>query len=799
MRIFQISSVPVGQILDAPAFAERVGGLFLDWDFPVRLLAVSHPFAMHEPIARAEALIRPLERLMRQTRPFLLATQQYLTAFEERSDDNDLTAVVAPPLDGVAHPADVLTTLDQGVRDQLAATVGHVPILLTLLDDPDRASPDAWAMLHDTLKAATWRLAPLYDRREFYATLESRFLRSATYYVLTWEPESYSERQLASALSRAFQRPAIALSELPPLLECDYLRTPGSYLEPSLPGRPWLSVQTMYDMRGRLHLSTLHEILALPIDLAVALDVQTLSRNEARREVGLAYAAARAALNHSKAKDTHSEEKLRDAELTLGRLHTETLHDIWLSILVHGRDKADLQANVAEVRSALGNSCRTTALPTQAEALKLFGMHPLHEVDIPRSEVSRNLLTTGIGYVASLPTYHVRHDTSGLFWGIDTDHFSPLHADLFANNQAAHGAVFGETGSGKTVFLNRLTHEAALDGHRVVWIDAFNNGYRLEQAIGVGCRCHPLSAAYVINPLDVVYDDDERSTRSNWRSKQIPHVIDVLSQLTGKQGHEQGQQVILPYEFSPEEEGILSRVLDTLYANVHPGDPLEQMPTLMDLVALLEERHEREAQTMARRLRMKLTGSEDRDWSDLNEEGRWFVGTTRVDFDLSTDITCYDLFDTPERYRVLYYLWLIGALLRFMRDPKRDVTRKTFLILDEFHMLARVQALMNLAREIVKVARKYGIALILADQNPSTLLASDTGRQIAENMQCLFLFRMKPMGARQMQEVVEGLHDGHVARIADADVGHCTAILSGNIYEMYVPLSPLQHQMFVGS
>jgi hypothetical protein len=196
---------------------------------------------------------------------------------------------------------------------------------------------------------------------------------------------------------------------------------------------------------------------------------------------------------------------------------------------------------------------------------------------------------------------------------------------------------------------------------------------------------------------------------------------------------------------------------------------------------------------------MKLTGSEDRDWSDLNEEGRWFVGTTQVDFDLSTDITCYDLFDTPERYRVLYYLWLIGALLRFMRDPKRDVTRKTFLILDEFHMLARVQALMNLAREIVKVARKYGIALILADQNPSTLLASDTGRQIAENMQCLFLFRMKPMGARQMQEVVEGLHDGHVARIADADVGHCTAILSGNIYEMYVPLSPLQHQMFVGS
>ena len=74
-----------------------------------------------------------------------------------------------------------------------------------------------------------------------------------------------------------------------------------------------------------------------------------------------------------------------------------------------------------------------------------------------------------------------------------------------------------------------------------------------------------------------------------------------------------------------------------------------------------------------------------------------------------------------------------GAILRYMRDPNRDRSRKTLLQIDEFGYLTQVEALARLAATICKVARKYGIGLVAIDQNPITFLGSENGRYIFEN------------------------------------------------------------------
>ena len=51
MYLFDIASVPIDLVGDLDRFEERLGGFFTARDFPMRLIAHSTAFPMHEPIA----------------------------------------------------------------------------------------------------------------------------------------------------------------------------------------------------------------------------------------------------------------------------------------------------------------------------------------------------------------------------------------------------------------------------------------------------------------------------------------------------------------------------------------------------------------------------------------------------------------------------------------------------------------------------------------------------------------------------------------------------------------------------
>jgi hypothetical protein len=341
---------------------------------------------------------------------------------------------------------------------------------------------------------------------------------------------------------------------------------------------------------------------------------------------------------------------------------------------------------------------------------------------------------------------------------------------------------------------------AALENYRIIGIDDFDNGPRIAAAAPGGAACYMLGMDKAVNILDIAYADEEDEPAGSWRTRQIQHVIGQLSLLLGKPGKtKDDKECLIPYDFEVEEIGLLNRALDDLYAEVDPKTPLDQTPLLSDLIVIMEALREHEAQRLARKLRLQLFGTEDRTSTRLTPLGVCFNRHTEVDWRFGTDITYYNTRRVPEQYRPFFYLQIIGAIMRFMRDPHRDLSRYTLLAIDEFGYVTQVEALSSLAANITKVARKYKIALVPIDQNPLTFLESQNGRKIFENLAAKFIFHLDDIAAHQMGAAIGDLTPEHIDFLIHAQVGECLAVFGNDVYVMLVEPNPLEKRALIGS
>ncbi len=170
----------------------------------------------------------------------------------------------------------------------------------------------------------------------------------------------------------------------------------------------------------------------------------------------------------------------------------------------------------------------------QDELIRLWSSTPTRRLDAPLKPW--NMLSHGVGCCAGMVGYHRASETRGILWGLDARRRAPLFHDPFPDNQAGHMSVLGKTGSGKTWFLNQVTlRGAAIAGWKIIGIDAFRNGERIERAAGMGARCNWIGLESAVNILDVVYD---ARTEGGWIPNQVQHVIGQLGSVAGRAWHE---------------------------------------------------------------------------------------------------------------------------------------------------------------------------------------------------------------------------------------------------------------------
>lgn len=773
MSIFRLRSFPIEQEPDLEAVELRLATGVANLPFPCRLLICSKGFTLAHPLQENRSEQRALERLAYGVTPILQQIQAFLRD------------------DPAADPGAALRALPPDVLGQVLTLIGHDPLMQQVLLAAEADSHEdprlLWVAVHDTLAEVCdtllWRLPLTREMERFYVTLQRGHLRAATAILQTWEPPDVSPQAIAATLRTATNRPVSILDQLPAVIAGSY-REQATRLAPESPAHPWLAVLLASELRGVWDATTLHTILDVTYDVAVAIDIVSYSRSQAMRMAELAYNAAKVAARDQQALDLRAHRVMGAAEQILHALVHQGLHSVQIVVLVGGETPEALETHIAETRSRLGAQVRLLRPPhVQGELLKYWSPTPRNQIEAPLR--ARTMLSHGVGCCLGLLGYHRPETTTGLFWGLDNRHYAPLFVDLFADHQAGHMVILGKSGSGKTFFLNLLALRGALAGYRVIGLDAFQNGQRLVRAAQGGARCYALGFHATVNILDIVYGED------GWLPNQVQHVIALLQLLLGTPGKgPDGRDRLIPYDFTLIERGLLDRALTTLYTPRTPDTPLAQMPTLRDLVATLQACGEREGDALARAMTLFLDGT---------SIGPSFNGATTVDWQFGADITYYDVSAIEELYRPLYYALTIGAILRFMRDPTRDRRRMTLLQIDEFGYLTQVEALGRLAATIAKVARKYGIGLVAIDQNPLTFLGNDHGRFIFENAAAKVLFHLDDLPARQMAEAISDMRPWHVSYLTRATKGMALAIVGNDVTTINVESNPYELRMLRGS
>lgn len=782
MLILELESFPIEQARNLDALEERLGQWVLAHPFPMRLLAYSHPFDMAAPLQRVRRLIQDLAPLRRAARELRPALRRLLEA----------------PDSGRVAAAATLRRLDTGPMRAIESLCADG--LEGLASDPAGASAEQWMLLGRRLEAALWRAPYLDELERFYEALAQRHVRAATYILITWEPPEVQAAELIAGLAYATGRGVRRLDRLPPAITAEVrVDEERARLLPTRPGDPYRTVLRSYEMPASFDAALLHPLMALPYDTAIAVDIRTLTMNEASRLAEGQINAARAALRGSSAVDPATAQRMADAERVLADLRTQALHQVQVAVLVTAPSAEALDMHRATARDRLGVQLRMEAVAgSQAELLRLFSTTPASQIDAAwrRSD----MLSKGVGCLMGVLGYHRSSAVEGLFWGRDAFRLAPIYYDPFAGRRSPHAVVIGQSGGGKTFLLNAITiRAAALEGYRVIWIDAFENGPRLERAVGAGARRYQLGLGQTINILDLVYGPEDGP---NWRLNQVQHVTTQLAMLMGNPAiAADSRRVLEPRAFTHRETGVIDRALMRLYTGLAPDAALEEMPVLGDMIGALEGLGESEAAELARDLRVMLYGSSTSTASHT-ARGASFDGHTTVDWCIADDVVCFDLTEIQrgaEELLALYYSQVIGAVYRFMRDPLRDRSRRTLLIIDEYGIAARVRTTEQLAVTLAKTARKFGLGLITVDQSPGTFYGSAAGREIVDNARLKIIFHLDDDPAHELAASLSALTPEHIQFIIDARQGHYVAVLDKNVVPVVAEPTRLELDALSGS
>jgi hypothetical protein len=775
MYLFDIASVPIDLVGDLDRFEERLGGFFTARDFPMRLIAHSTPFPMHEPIAAVRNTIHRIESLYVRTRPLREAIDAWC-------QDH-----------AVVDLANVLRALDARERDELRTQLHEFGFELASCAG-DGAGVAQWEAFIAAMDLVFWRVPWARQAVEMYQLMEHRVLRAVQYIMLTWEPADVSEMAIRVPLAAATRRPVRRIDYLPPVIHGPY-REHLTYLEPEELEQPFLAVLTSYDSAGEWDATLFHELISLNLDLSIALDVVTLTRTKAQRVAEMAYNAAKLVARDVNLVDIRGEQVVHDAREVLGELKSQTLHAIQVAVLVRGKTRDELEANVVTVRDLFGARLKLLR-PSGAQnaALKLFSTLPRSRLDAPWKP--RTQLSKVVGCAAGMIGFHRPNETKGVFVGVDRNGRFPIFINLFERNQAAHMIISGMSGYGKTVLLNLLAERAAsLNNMQVIGIDAFSNGIRVERAIQ-DCVCFKVGLEHTINPLDVVFGWE---SEGGWLNNQILHAVGQIAMLLGEPGESvDGKKRFIPIKLETGERGVLSLAVKRLYQNyrIVPETPAWGTPGLSDLISILEEMRDPIATRFATRLRYFIYGSLS-DTSEKTPDGAAFDGQTTINWQFENRIVYYDFKTVPEILLPLFYVQAMGKAWRYITT--RRITHDIFLQIDEFGYASQVEAVANTAWVMAKTARKFRLGMVLVDQTMRPFLDTPAGRQLHANAAAHFFFHMQDVEAQDVARAMSVITPRHQQFILDAEPGQCLGVIRKDVYEINVECHPLEASAFLNS
>lgn len=370
----------------------------------------------------------------------------------------------------------------------------------------------------------------------------------------------------------------------------------------------------------------------------------------------------------------------------------------------------------------------------------------------------------------------------GVYMGRNLSTGNPIFIDLFdrdwVNN--SNGTIFGDSGSGKTVFTSAFVLRSALRGVRATIIDPEGEYNRLvEEMGGVTIKISPSSKSF-INVFEIEEEeevDEDGYLTGNTVCRVVDKVADILNLISIMVGHlddDMRSYVAYTVQELYAERGINEDpnslyIEDTIFNEetgyFHYANIKKKMPTFSDFHDKLEEKaktlNNERLDRLVEGLRIFRKGGVYGMFDcETSENLQHYRNATVINFDIS------DLEENVLRPIGMY----VALSFTWEKFGKKNKEQKKYIIVDEAWMLTKDDYSAGFMENLSRRARKRGTGFIVASQKFNEFAANDKGRAVLTNSSINVFLKTKTEDCDGVQEMFK-LSDGERHFILQASKG----------------------------
>ncbi|GAY24767.1 MULTISPECIES: type IV secretion system protein TraC [Sphingobium] len=334
--------------------------------------------------------------------------------------------------------------------------------------------------------------------------------------------------------------------------------------------------------------------------------------------------------------------------------------------------------------------------------------------DLERMKRMRTMLTTTAANLAPI---------QGEYLGGRTPHLlligrrgQPFFWSPFENAAGNHNvAVFGKSGSGKSVALQELCASLCGAGARVVVIDdgrSFEHSAKLQGGAFVEFT---MSSGFCLNPFSMI-DADLAARDEDYQLDCMAMLKAIVNQMARHIDR-----------LNDTERGLIDGAVNEVWEEKGRSGCID------DVIAALD----RTGNELANALGIAM-----RPFSSRGTFGKFFEG--EVSFELSADLTVFELSDLSarEELRSVVLTAIMFLSQQMMRKIDRSIPKA--LLLDEAWQMLRGGAMADFIETYARTCRKYGASLVTATQSLNDYYKSPGSIAALENSDWFVILQQKP-------------------------------------------------------
>ena len=334
--------------------------------------------------------------------------------------------------------------------------------------------------------------------------------------------------------------------------------------------------------------------------------------------------------------------------------------------------------------------------------------------DLARMKRMRTLLSTTAANLAPL---------QGEYLGGQSPHLlligrrgQPFFWSPFENAAGNHNvAVFGKSGSGKSVALQELCASLCGAGSKVVVIDdgrSFEHSAKLQGGAFVEFT---MSSGFCLNPFSMI-DDEQAKADEDYLLDCMAMLKAIVNQMSRHMDR-----------LTDTERGLIDAAVNRVW------EAKGRRGSIDDVIAKLQET----GNELAEHLAIAMLP-----FSSTGTYGKFFQG--EVSFELKAQLTVFELSDlsSREELRSVVLTAIMFMSQQMMRKVDRSIPKA--LLLDEAWQMLRGGAMAEFIETYARTCRKYGASLVTATQSLNDYYKSAGSIAALENSDWFVILQQKP-------------------------------------------------------